>query len=142
MIRNWSNILSLLCLSSLVLGCTQRSSPTCENFNQFLLQFSTDKNFQTSRIIFPLRVVVLNEEYSDTVETLIEENQWTHEYIFFSKYCLEEYPQVYHSHDIMNDQSTERVLAWRGLENGIAVFYYFKCHGGDWYLIRKDDLST
>lgn len=113
-----------------------------EKFREFLGNFSGDTMFQLNRIQFPLQIVLLDENYTNYVHKKIDKKDWIHENIYFSLSCNEIFPQVYYDFEMDSEQSPERVVAWRGIDNGIAIFYYFKLIGGKWFLVKKEDYST
>jgi hypothetical protein len=134
-------IVALIHLFALLqVSCTTKNET--ENFRDFLVQFSSDVNFQKSRLKFPLEYVKLTEDFDKKHRIEIEDKRWEFENIFYSAGCSEMYPEVYDNFDLKLKDSGERVLAWKGIENGVAVFYYFKKINDKWFLVKKEDLST
>ena len=128
--------LIIYCLTS----CTSKEKP--EDFREFLVQFSSKRDFQLTRIQFPLESLSLTEDLDATKTNMIKREDWKFENIFYGKGCSEIYPQVFDNFEMKLKESDERVLAWRGIENGIAIFYYFKLIDGKWFLVKKEDSST
>lgn len=133
----WFFVIQLLTSCSL-----QTPKDNAEDFRSFLVDFSTKSDFQINRIVFPLEYVTLTEDLDATQKSLIKREDWKMENLFYGKACTEIYPQVYDNFEMKLKESGERVLAWRGIENGIAVFYFFKLFDGKWFLVKKEDSST
>lgn len=113
-----------------------------ENFRTFLGKFSVNEGFQIERIQFPIEIIELNEDLTGTVTSSINRDKWEHKYLFYSKSCNEIFPQVFDNFEGELRKSGKRLLAWKGIENGIAEFYYFELKSGKWYLIKVENLST
>jgi hypothetical protein len=115
-----------------------------ENFDTFFYRFSSDKEFQISRIVFPLISIHWSEKndqdiFEQTDTTYVVEQDWEHENFFL----LEDYrPQIYSNFKEELADTDERLFCWHGVENGIDIKFFFKRKYGTWFLIKKEDLST
>lgn len=123
-----------------LISCESKEKP--EDFREFLVHFSSKSDFQVTRIKFPLESISLTEDMDATKTNMLNRTDWKYENIFYGKGCSEIYPQVFDNFEMKLKESDERVLAWRGIENGIAIFYYFKLIDGKWFLVKKEDSST
>jgi len=132
--------ISLLSLAFAV-SCNGQNSGK-EDFRTFLGKFSTDRNFQFERIIFPLEAVGLNENLTETITISVSKESWEHKNIFYSQSCNEVFPQVFDNFEGKLNDTGKRMLAWRGIENGFAQFYYFELKSGKWFLVKVENLST
>lgn len=135
-----TKIISIILITQCLTFCTSKEKS--EDFREFLVQFSSKNDFQLARIQFPLESISLTEDMDATTTKMINRGEWKYENIFYGKACSEVYPQVFDNFAMKLRESDERVLAWRGIENGIAIFYYFKLIDGKWFLIKKEDSST
>jgi hypothetical protein len=111
-----------------------------EDFDNFLFNFAWDSTFQIERIKFPLKYVKLDTEDYSNDTTSIHIGEWEHDPLYL-ELKLSFYSQVYDNFAAELRDTDERVFAWRGIENGINVKYYFERIVGKWYLIKKIDLS-
>ena len=138
------SIVIIFITAQMLFSCTERNSKNkqTEDFRTFLVEFSTNNDFQQSRIIFPLEYITLTEDLDNTQKKIINRSDWKNENIFYGKGCNEIYPQIFDNFTMKLRESGERVLAWRGIENGVAIFYYFKLIENKWFLVKKEDYST
>ena len=85
---------------------------------------------------------MLDEDLTNKVAQYRSKKKWKIEKFYSGNECNELYPQVYDHYSSKLQDSDERVFAWKGIANGIAIFYYFKRKEGKWFLIKVEDLST
>lgn len=106
------------------------------DFNDFILHFGFNPDFQKSRIKFPLNYVDLE------AESQIKEDSWIHDPLYVG---LEAITDI--SNGIkLNNKSKERVFSWIKTESRISKNYYFKMEKDQWFLfkidIRKDSVDN
>jgi hypothetical protein len=137
-------LLSITLLIILNIGYSQQkpeeySAGNKENFDSFLLKFSTDSIFQVSRIKFPLEFKTLDYDTFKELKKTINKKDWRMDNIFMNE---EKVSQIYDNFSLNIKDTDERVFRWVGVENGINVLYFFKRIEGKWYLIKFEDTST
>ena len=111
-----------------------------ESFYNFLVKFSFDENFQKERIQFPLEKTFLSEDSARPITKNIDRGEWKHIYLLRPHQSY--FTDIRHHFGEPEKDSTERVLVYIGIENGIDIKYYFKKLDGQWYLIKITDFST
>jgi hypothetical protein len=110
---------------------------TNESFNDFFEQFATDKDFQFSRIRFPLAFTYYDTRYDTTATTVLKSTQWRYEsFAINDKVWL----WVFDNFNAVMIDSGERLVQWRGNRKKWLANYYFKRQGSRWYLVRKEEL--
>ncbi len=99
-----------------------------EDFSAFISRFSTDKNFQKSRILFPLKVV-LDSAQSITCWT---SQEWDLKNTFLgtipSDDCIE-------TNGFGNLSPAADILMWHDCDTDLLTGYKFKRTGREWFLI-------
>ena len=115
-------------------SCNQVS----DDFDVFLDQFSEDKNFQNSRIVFPLKFSTYPEnedkikikylEKLSHIDFGDDENAMERDY---DKYTVE----------IKKKNDTIILYKRLGYDNGIDQKFYFNKRGSEWYMVAIDDFS-
>jgi len=111
-----------------------------EGFDDFLVEFMENPEFQKSRVEFPLPSisVQMDSEHMDT--TKIDRKAWK-----FNEFkLLRAGTQVrqYDNFDRKLRDTDERVVSLIGNDNGVFYSYFFKRVDGRWYLVRIIDEST
>lgn len=106
------------------------------DFVNFLINFSTNSNFQINSISFPLISVEPDyEEDFQTITNTIKKDEWK-----FRK-LSEDLDQLTVLTDFQTDNKY-RNITFRGNQNGIWVKYIFENINGDWKLIKIEDQSN
>ncbi|RFS17905.1 DUF4348 domain-containing protein [Emticicia sp. C21] len=105
-----------------------------ENFDKFFKNFCKDDKFQLSRIKFPLKVVVVDEEKRN--EKTIQQNDWRHTDLLklkkeHSKNKLETLDKAMDSKDVV----------FTNKDNGEIVHHLFSNIDNQWYLTSIVDES-
>ena len=151
---NKFNYLLLMLVFSAFLSCQpevkQNQKPTSvpteqsdtilqENFENFIQEFSIDSNFQKSRIQFPLKITLIDENNKST-EFFKKSNEF--EMMDFrnkkSKGSIDQWEQKIE----VNEGLKTAQIQIRGIDNGIHVDYLFKKINGNWFLFEITDQST
>ncbi|MDN3673353.1 DUF4348 domain-containing protein [Flavobacterium branchiarum] len=107
---------------------------TQEDFNDFFRLFNKDSDFQSSRIKFPLKVKINNDDF-ELVDYVIHKKE-------YSTINLVKKPEErdYKQQIILKKDTV--VIEQRGINNGIFIDYYFKRVNGKWQLATWVDVST
>ncbi|MPL94428.1 hypothetical protein SDC9_40581 [bioreactor metagenome] len=96
------------------------------DFNDFILHFGFNPDFQKSRIKFPLKYVDLK------TESLIKEDAWINDHLYSG---LEAITDISNGRKV-NKESNERVFSWIKTESKISKNYYFKMENEQWFLLK------
>ncbi len=104
----------------------ENNSQPDSTFNDFILQFGYNPDFQKLRIRFPLEFVNLE------TKSVITENSWINDRLYVD---LEAITDVSNGLKV-NDKSNERVFSWIKTQSGTSKNYYFKKDKGHWYLFK------
>lgn len=109
-----------------------------ENLNAFLARFNKDKDFQLSRIVFPLKIVQLNMEVENEADFdmhnyYVPKAEWEPIDVFYTD---RDYKQT------IEEKGNEATVKQRGINNGIYIDYHFKKKEGHWFLETYTDEST
>lgn len=111
-----------------------------ESFTAFLKMFSQDKDFQLSRIKFPL-----TDCYHDVPDSLncetVDQAHWQHVILIDSSKNQGIYTTIYDNFDLELRNTDQRVFARQNIDNDIGIYYYFRNIDGLWYLVRRADYS-
>ena len=110
-----------------------------DSFDAFLFKFSKNREFQLSRIEFPLTVKLL--DIVDEEEVIrIAKGEWEHfdllDTIGIENRKIDAFYQTVETTD-----STATLLR-RGIDNGIRINYKFIIKEGQWYLTEIFNSST
>jgi hypothetical protein len=140
-------VLVALLLGFCALGA---SAETGESFQRFLRSFFTDTEFQRQRVSFPLEWQELVNNTNPAGEPFITRKtrktsvNWQHIKgpVFFD--CKTDcYDLVtYDNFKSKDSNSSERVVAFEGVGNGIQRSLFFRRINGKWMLVRYVDEST
>ena len=110
-----------------------------ESFNDFLVKFKSDPEFQISRTDFPFNIITVDIVDNVNVKG-VQKSDWelidlnydsSYYYREFDKYQL----------FIETAQDSSRIL-FRGFDNGILCTYIFYNRSNKWVLNRLEDFST
>ncbi len=112
-----------------------------ENFFIFFQDFCKIEEYQFSRIEFPLTESVLSEDLNSTINKVFKRSDW--KFIEIKKFENNSFDYYYNDFSKTKiPDSDEKVYSIIGIENGIAINYYFKRIKGKWFLVKIEDLST
>ncbi|WP_258097894.1 DUF4348 domain-containing protein [Marinoscillum pacificum] len=109
------------------------------NFNSFLVEFSTNKEFQLTRVDFPLNVKLLDIEDNEENITIAKDD-WDHEYLLDTANIETRNIDAYSQQTELSDSSA--TIKLRGIDNGIRIDYNFELRNGRWYLTDIFNAST
>lgn len=104
-----------------------------EEFREFLFKFSTDKTYQLNRTKFPF----LDCDLVGKCDS-ITKAKWKHLPLYYDK---SEIVSFYDNFERKLKDTDERIYSIEGVENSIAIYYFFKRIDGNWYLIRRESSS-
>lgn len=108
------------------------------SFIDFLYYFTSDQEFQHSRIIFPVSF------YNDTTVTRLTEDQWTFDPMFSNEQV---YTVIFDKEEELelenNTESTSVQVDWMYLSDKNVKRYYFEQKNDQWYLeaVNKEKIS-
>lgn len=105
-----------------------------ENFNHFFRLFNHDTVFQISRINFPLKVKINNDDL-ELVDYVIPKEKYT-------TINLDKKPEERDFNQELILKKDKAVIQQRGIDNGIFIDYFFEKKDGKWQLITWVDVST
>lgn len=109
------------------------------NFHSFLVKFSTNEEFQLTRIDFPFNAKILDIEDNEK-NIIITKDEWHHENLIdTSNIETREFDSYSQSLELNDSTAT---IELRGIDNGIRVDYNFQLRNGRWYLTNLFDGST
>lgn len=110
-----------------------------EDFDKFFFKFCHNKEFQLERVTFPLVDCFLDTTFNhNMVCDSLRKEQWQHLFLFYDEsYVVQFYDNFKHG---LRD-TDERVYAYVGVENDVAIYYYFKRINELWYLIKRENFS-
>lgn len=116
----------------------QNDSISCEeqeDFYGFLQKFSTKRNFQLKRIVFPITVSIPDSKKITLTpsDEKIEKTGWELlDLTYDSTYATRDYDKYTQTVSFWKDTAH---VSLRGVDNGIYADYYFKLIEGKWYLV-------
>ena len=121
-----------------------------EDFDQFCKSFFSDRAFQVSRIAFPLVKVQITEDLEDVDTILVQRQDWQYSDFGYGKkrdqttdnWEIRLYDNFALKKSKRLTNTTERVVGFEGIDNGISVHLYFELRGSKWTLVKFQDLST
>jgi hypothetical protein len=112
-----------------------------EDFKDFLNYFSKDSIFQVSRVIFPLRVLEVDENNMiDSIEKSISKKEYTKLDFTYPKDALTREFDKYTQKIKTTENKT--VVEIRGFDNGICTDFVFEKLNGKWFLKSWNDTSN
>ncbi|PTB96464.1 hypothetical protein C9994_07270 [Marivirga lumbricoides] len=109
------------------------------DFASFLKEFSSNKDFQLQRIDFPLKIILLDIEDQEEIQTISKE-EWQHVNLLDTA-NIETIDVDAYSQKIEVGES-EAIIKLRGIDNGIRINYKFQQRKRRWYLIEILNAST
>lgn len=122
-----------VCTMNLVSVCAQNTKTT-EDFNTFFKKFNADPKFQISRVVFPLKYKMNNDDLELTNYTVTKEKYKT---LNLNNKADEKYLK-----STLSIKKNTATLQQRGLDNGIYVDYIFELKDNKWFLKTWIDEST
>lgn len=111
-----------------------------EGFDDFLLDFMENAEYQKSRIQFPLLSLTLQMETDRFDSTKVEKAQWKYNDFKILRTGIQ--VRQYDSFERKLRNTDERVISLIGNDNGMLYSYFFKRIDGRWFLIRILDESS
>lgn len=109
-----------------------------EDFYAFYERFSRDSLFQQERLHDPLKFVTADpEDEFQILETTLEQGQW----FAFRPPMMKGRMTNVHYGQPENIHSDYKVVEFKGFGNGFSNTLYFERYGGEWKLMRFEDLS-
>ncbi|WP_289659597.1 DUF4348 domain-containing protein [Flavobacterium panacagri] len=122
----------VMSLNSAVYAQNAKTAP--EDFNAFFTKFNADPKFQVSRVIFPLKYQMNNDDFELSDYTMSKDK---YKVLTLNKKSDEKY--LKRTISIKKHKAT---IQQRGLDNGIYVDYIFELKDNQWFLKTWIDQST
>lgn len=110
----------------------QNTKSDSENFSSFLKKFNEDKNFQLSRVKFPLTIKTLNDNLEDISVTITQKN--------YRILKLDDKGMEFRQKIVL--KQNKAVIEQRGIDTGIYADYIFELKDNKWFLKTWNDQST
>lgn len=138
------NKLILLIITYLLIGCgsdksqmdngekVNNTQSKKEDFESFLKKFSSDKDFQFSRVRFPVHNKVYNTDTGQFENLFIPKADWQ-----FSTFNNKLY-----SKKVTKENAKKFILNIQIDDTGVHVDYIFELINGEWFLTTITDEST
>lgn len=124
-------VLVLIVISQTIIA-QKKTAGSGEVFSSFFEKFNNDKNFQLSRINFPLTVKLNNDDFELVDYTITKEKH------IILKLNLKE--AEYKQKTVLKNSTV--IIQQRGINNGIFIDYIFEKRKGLWFLKTWVDQST
>lgn len=113
---------------------TDESKKQEEDFSYFIEKFSKDSVFQRSRVNFPIKIQLLDDDF-ELVEFIVEkEDYFTLNFIYPDDFIEFKQKIILHQN--------KATIEVRGTANGIMIDYFFEKIEGKWKLKTWIDSST
>lgn len=112
----------------------QTSKTASEDFNAFFAKFNSDPKFQASRVIFPLKYKMNNDDFELADYTMAKEKYRT---LHLNNKADEKYLKR-----TLTVKKNKATLEQRGLDNGVYIDYVFELKDNKWFLKTWVDQST
>jgi len=112
----------------------QNAKTAPEDFNVFFKKFNEDQKFQISRVIFPLKYKMNNDDFELADYTMPKEN---YKSLNLNRKSDEKYLKR-----ALVVKKNKVTLQERGIDSGIYIDYIFELKDNKWFLKTWVDQST
>ncbi|MFD2940393.1 DUF4348 domain-containing protein [Flavobacterium notoginsengisoli] len=112
----------------------QKNKIASEDFNDFFKKFNSDSKFQVSRVLFPLKYQMNNDDFELADYTISKDK---YKVLKLNNKADEKYLKR-----IISINKQKATLQQRGLDNGIYIDYIFELKDNKWFLKTWIDQST
>jgi hypothetical protein len=122
--------------------CAQRTSGKnvalneSEDFDEFLENFSTVKEFQITRVVFPFPDCTFPGDKNSHCDTLTKSN-WTYLQLLDVSHSPIMITKLYDNFQLEMKNTGERVLSFEAVGTSVCSLYFFKQINGKWYLVKR-----
>ncbi|MFD1605194.1 DUF4348 domain-containing protein [Flavobacterium artemisiae] len=124
-------VLFIICFCQLSTA-QQNTKAKSENFNSFLKKFNEDKDFQLSRVKFPLTIKTIDDNLQDITVTITQKN--------YRILKLDDKNMDFRQKNVLKQKSA--IVQQRGIDTGIYADYIFELKDNKWFLKTWIDQST
>lgn len=124
-------LISLFSLETAFVGKVESNE---ENFDKFFKDFCKDDKFQLSRIKFPLKIVIVDDEKRN--EKTIQQNDWRHTNLLKLK---KEHPK--NKLETVEKTAESKDVVFTNKDSGEIVHHLFSRIDNQWYLTSIVDES-
>jgi len=137
-------MLKILVIAIVSLGCgsTPQNQPKVpvqntinEDFNSFIVKFSSDRAFQIGRISFPLPLYTENEQGKSIVKKILQKEWKYTDFIGIEKKNKKNEIEI----EITSNSNAKLIYSME--DNGVYVIHHFIKKTGKWYLSKISDES-
>lgn len=116
----------------------ENPDPNNENFYSFLSSFCQDSVFQKQRVLFPIKITTLNDDF-EPLNITVTEKEWKYTGFYFKSDGL----GVTYNDFLRTFKDTDvRILNTKGNGNGISATIKFQRIGNKWFMTSLNDQST
>jgi hypothetical protein len=129
----------ILMLSFIPCSATAEESLKIEDFSAFIRYFYSNAKFQSSHVQYPLAKTSYEDSANGPTEvkTNLTKENWvtlTSKSFYCTVNCYDVF--IYDKFSGVDSESNERVLSYKGVDNGIYEALYFRKISGDWFLVK------
>ena len=129
----------ILMLSFISYSAIAEENLKIEDFSTFIRYFYSNAKFQSLHVQYPLAKTSYEDSVNGPIEVktnLTKENWITLISKSFSctVNCYDVF--IYDKFSGVDSESDERVLSYKGVDNGIYEALYFRKISGDWFLVK------
>ncbi|MEP7265374.1 MAG: hypothetical protein ABI772_12790 [Bacteroidota bacterium] len=107
-----------------------------EIFEEFLEDFTLIKDFQISRVVFPLLDCAFPGEINSHCDTINKSN-WQHLVLLDTSKSVIQITKIYDNWNLKMNDTAERVLSFETNGKNVCSFYFFKRIENKWYLVKR-----
>jgi hypothetical protein len=118
---------------------TKSNPETNESFDSFIGQFCLNESFQKERIKFPLKLSYrtnFEDRNAPLFDTIIMKQNWKYDDIYYDQVARY---QVYDNFEKTLNDTDERVIHYKGIENGRDLAYFFRRINKQWFLVAIEN---
>lgn len=132
-------------LTSTLCSAAAEDSLKIEDFSTFIRYFYGNAKFQSLHVQFPLEKTSYVDSHDGpaVVKSKLTRKNWvtlTSEYFSCTRNCYDVF--IYDKFTGLDSESNERVLSYKGVDNGIHETLFFRKINGDWFLVKYVVLNT
>lgn len=126
-------------LSFISYSAIAEESLKIEDFSTFIRYFYNNAKFQSLHVQYPLAKTSYEDSANGPIEvkTNLTKENWvtlTSKSFSCTVNCYDVF--IYDKFSGVESESDERVLSYKGLDNGIYEALYFRKISGDWFLVK------
>ncbi len=135
--------LLFLCLIAISACSTTAGRNQTVDFRHFVREFFNNEEFQAAHTQYPLEVVSYTGDYEISSALVSKADRTFYKgpaYFQCEQNCFD--IMTYDNFAKSQRDSGERVLAFKGVSNGINSSMYFRLIDDEWYLVKVEDFNN